>query len=268
MAEKKLGEPRDCEFTARIDGSTERYVELLPQGFDPKKPHDLLIGLHGLGSDRWQYAKEPRGECQGVRDVAARHGLIFISPDYRAKASWMGLKAEADLLQIIDLLREQYWIDRVYLAGGSMGGLSALIFAALHPELLDGVLAENATANMLEFADFSAKTDYGDINYRKTQAAAYGGTKEENPEEYRKRSPELTPERFTMPVAVTVGGLDPAVPPASVRRLVERWRKLGKTDVLLIDRPDGGHETNYDDTVTAMEFVIRAAERQTSRRSL
>ena len=62
-----------------------------------------------------------------------------------------------------------------------------------------------------------------------------------------------------MPVAVTVGGLDTSVPPDSVRRLVQHWQKLGKKDVLMIDRPKVGHETNYDDTVTALEFVIKAA---------
>jgi dipeptidyl aminopeptidase/acylaminoacyl peptidase len=250
VTEKKLGQPRDCEFTARIDGSTERYVERLPPDFDPEQPCDLLIGLHGHGSDRWQYAKETRGECKGVRDVAARHGLIFISPDYRAKTSWMGPTAEADLLQLIGLLREKYRIARVFVAGGSMGGTAALIFAALHPDLVAGVLAENATANLIEYPNF---LDF--------IAVAYGGTKEEKPEEYQKRSPELTPERFTMPVALTVGGRDAAVPPDSVRRLFRQWQKLGRKDVLLLDRPDGGHETNYDDTVTAIEFVIHAAER-------
>ena len=59
-----------------------------------------MLAFHGHGSDRWQFIKDARGECRGVRDVAARFGLILISPDYRAKTSWMGPKAEADVLQI------------------------------------------------------------------------------------------------------------------------------------------------------------------------
>jgi hypothetical protein len=34
-------------------------------------------------------------------------------------------------------------------------------------------------------------------------------------------------------------------------------------NVLLIARPDEGHQTSYADTVTALDFVIHAAERDT-----
>jgi hypothetical protein len=46
-----------------------------------------------------------RGETRAVLDVAARHGLILVTPDYRATKSWMGPKAEADLTQIIEELK-------------------------------------------------------------------------------------------------------------------------------------------------------------------
>ena len=63
-------------------------------------PHDLLVALHGHGSDRWQFIRDGRDECRGTREAAARHGAILVSPDYRAPTSWMGPKAEADLVQI------------------------------------------------------------------------------------------------------------------------------------------------------------------------
>jgi pimeloyl-ACP methyl ester carboxylesterase len=173
--------------------------------------------------------------------------MILVSPDYRASTSWMGPKAEADLVQIIGLLRGKYKIGHVVLSGGSMGGTSALIFAALHPELIDGVVAENGTANMIEYDKFQDAI-----------AASYGGNKKQKPEEYKKRSPELYPEQFKMPVAFTVGGKDAMVPPDSVRRLAAKLTKMKKTEVLLIDRPDGGHATDYTDTVAGHEFVMQA----------
>ena len=242
-------QPVDRQFTATSDGTTQRYVERLPSQRQAQEPTDLLIALHGHGSDRWQYARDPRGECKGVRDVAARHGMIFVSPDYRATTSWMGPAAEADLVQLVGLLRERHQVRRIYLVGGSMGGTSALIFAALHPELLDGVLASNGTANMMEYE-----------NFQEAIIASYGGTKQDKPEEYRKRSPELVPEKFTMALALTVGGKDTLVPPDSVRRLAKQLELLEKQDLLLLDEPAGGHATSYDDTVAAMEFVIQAAE--------
>jgi len=98
--------PEDLAFVARADGSTERFVLLLPAEFDARQSHDLLIVLHGHGSDRWQYVRDPRDECRVARDVAAERRMIFVSPDYRAKTSWMGKKAEADLVQILELVKK------------------------------------------------------------------------------------------------------------------------------------------------------------------
>lgn len=242
------GEPRDLVFTAKVDGSQQRYVEWLPDGFDESKRYDLLIALHGHGADRWQFVRESRGECRGVRDVAARHQMILVSPDYRARTSWMGPQAEADVLQILDELKQRYQVGRIFVAGGSMGGTSALIFASLHPEQIAGVVSLNGTANMLEYERFQDAI-----------AASYGGTKQEKPEVYRQRSSELWPERLTMPIAVTTGGRDDVVPPDSVLRLVRRLKEDGRR-VLSIHREAGGHQTNYEDTCAALEFVIAAAK--------
>ena len=65
--------------------------------------------------------------------------MIYVSPDYRAKTSWMGPKAEADVVQIIRDLKKRHRIGRVFITGGSMGGTAALTFAALHPDLVAGV---------------------------------------------------------------------------------------------------------------------------------
>ncbi len=241
-------EPRDIVFVSKLDGTEQRYVELLPPGFDATKTHDVVIALHGHGSDRWQFIKDARGECKGVRDVAAKHGLIVVSPDYRAKTSWMGPQAEADVVQIIAELKQRHSTHRVFIAGGSMGGASALIFAALHPELIAGVCSLNGTANMLEYERFQDAI-----------RASYGGTKDQRPEEYRKRSPELWPDRFTMPVAVTTGGQDEIVPPQSVLRLVEKL-KQARRRVLSLHREAGGHATHYEDTCAAMEFLLREAD--------
>jgi hypothetical protein len=240
-------EPRDVAFRSKLDGTEQRYVELLPPKFDPRRAHDVVIALHGHGADRWQFIRERRGECQGVRDVAAERGLIVISPDYRARTSWMGPAAEADVTQIIAEIKEKRVIDRVFVAGGSMGGTSALIFAMLHPDLIAGVCSLNGTANMLEYERFQDAI-----------AEAYGGAKHERPDEYKRRSAELWPEKFTMPVAVTTGGKDEVVPPGSVLRLVEKLRRA-KRPVLSLHRENGGHSTNYEDTRAAMEYMLRAA---------
>src|SRR5690606_16660099 len=111
---------------------------------------------------------------------------------------------EADVVQIIGTLRQQLRVSRVFVCGGSMGGTSALAFAALHPELVAGVASMNGTANLLEYTGFGEAI-----------AESYGGTKSAVPLEYKRRSAEYWPERLTMSVAMTTGGLDTVVPPAS-----------------------------------------------------
>ena len=236
--------PREVGFVARCDNTTQYYLEILPAGFDAGHRCDLILGLHGHGADRKQFALDPRAECAAFRAFAAQHNMIAVTPDYRATTSWMGPKAECDVVQIISDIRSQYRIDRVWLAGGSMGGTSALTFAALHPELVDGVTAMNAHANHLEFEGFQA-----DI------ADSFGGAKGEIPEEYRRRSAEFRSDRLTMPVAITVGGNDTIVPPDSALRLAAKLTARNHR-VLLIQRPAGGHATTREDAMAAMAFMI------------
>ncbi|MBI3946611.1 MAG: alpha/beta fold hydrolase [Armatimonadetes bacterium] len=241
------GEPKDIAFTAAVDGTTQHFVELLPADFDPARERHVVVALHGHGSDRWQYVKDPRGECRAARDAAARHGMIYISPDYRASTSWMGPKAEADLVQIIADVRARHKVGKVFLVGASMGGASVLTFAALHPDMVAGVSSQNGTANHLEYENFQ-----GAIRQ------SFGGTKAQIPLEYKRRSAEYWPEAFTMPVAITAGAGDKSVPPGSVVRLANVLEQMGRK-VLLNYREDRGHSTDYADTAAALEFVIQAA---------
>lgn len=237
----------DVAFIAACDNTEQRYVLVLPLGYRSDDPHDVLIALHGHGSDRWQFVRDPRPECRAARDVAAAHNMIYVSPDYRAKTSWMGPKAEADVVQIIGDLKRRHRIGRVFICGGSMGGTSSLTFAVLHPDLVAGVAAMNGTANHVEYQ-----------NFQDAIAASFGGSKTVAPQEYQKRSAELNSERLTMPTGLTTGGKDQLVPPHSVLRLAAALKAAGRS-VLLIHREAGGHSTNYDDARAILEFVIQQA---------
>jgi pimeloyl-ACP methyl ester carboxylesterase len=243
--ETKDVQTKDVSFIA-YDGTKQRYVAVLPTGFNPGEPHDVLIVLHGYGLDRWQFIRDPRVEARATRDVVRKHGMIMISPDYR-KTSWMGPKAEADLVQIIGELKKKYRVSRVFVCGGSMGGMASLTFTALHPELVDGVVSMNGTANLMEYA-----------GYPDAIAASFGGSKAAMPDEYKKRSAEFWPERFMMPVGITASGKDSTVPPQSVVRLASTLKARGG-EVLLIYRHEMGHGTDYDDAKAIVEFVIEKA---------
>jgi len=234
----------DVSFNAEIDSSEQHYVEIFPVAFDANTEHDLIIGLHGHGSDRWQFATDTRSECSAYRQFAAKYNMIAVSPDYRAKTSWMGPKAEADIVQIIRDLKVKFKIGRIFIVGASMGGTSALTFAVLHSNLLNGVTSMNGHANHLEYE-----------NFQDAITESYGGTKVQVLQEYKKRSAEYWPEKLNIPIAFTVSGNDKSVPPGSAIRLADVLKKI-KQKVMIINRPDAGHSTNFEDAMIAFEFMI------------
>ncbi|MBR4832742.1 MAG: prolyl oligopeptidase family serine peptidase [Thermoguttaceae bacterium] len=233
-----------------FDGTPQRYFERLPENFDPKRPTTLLIALHGHGSDGAQIFAGKYAEFEALLDVAKERGAIVVSPDYRDRTSWMGPAAEKDVAQIIAEQRDKRDITRVVISGASMGGSSALTFAVRRPDLIDGVISINGTANHLEYE-----------NFQDAISASFGGSKTAVPLEYKNRSAEYFPERLTeKPSAFTLGGRDEIVPPNSAKRLAETLEKIG-APVLLLYRPEGGHSTTYDDVRAAAEFVFDALEK-------
>ena len=61
-----------------------------------------------------------------------------------------------------------------------------------------------------------------------------------------------------MPMGLTLGGKGQSVPPDSVRRLAAVLKTLGRV-VLVIEREETGHSTNYADGEAVLEFVIGKA---------
>lgn len=233
----------DIEFIAEVDSSVQKYIELLPKKFDSLKVYDLAIGLHGHGSDRWQFAVHDRPECSAFRAFAEKYDMLAITPDYRAKTSWMGPQAESDMIQIVRKLKDKYKINRIFLIGGSMGGTSALTFAALYPELISGAVSLNGHVNFLEYDRF-----------QEAISESFGGSKQEIPEEYKRRSAEYWPENIVMPVAFTIGMRDTIIPPVSIIRFANVLNEIGK-EVWLDQDESRGHETDFDSALTAMEFI-------------
>ena len=59
-----------------------------------------------------------------------------------------------------------------------------------------------------------------------------------------------------MPIGMAVSGKDTIVPPDSVRRLAKVLEIIGHPDVMLVYRPELGHETSYADARAVLEFIL------------
>jgi len=242
----------EATFQASCDGSAQPYVELVPSDFRPDR--GALIALHGHGSDRWQFVRDKRGECKAARDAARERGMLYVSPDYRGRTSWMGPKAESDVLDLLAQLKRVRGVTNFFFCGGSMGGTAALTFAARHPSLVKGVVALNPLADHLSYENFQAAI-----------AASFGGDKVSARDEYFKRSAVNYPERFVMPVSITTGGADTTVPPESARRLARKIA-FSRPDLIYYDEvPARRHETDYVASKRAFDEMFRRAERAVPR---
>jgi pimeloyl-ACP methyl ester carboxylesterase len=247
-----LGSPTNVSFTASYDGSAQDYYQLLPTDYVSTKTYDVVIALHGSGSNGLQYATNPADEMRATRDAAGNNDMIMICPNDRGTTSWMNAPSEADLVQIIQNLKSTYHVGNVILTGASMGGTGTLTFTALHPNLINGMCSVNGLANFDGY--HSSNTDLaGQIT------TAFGGTQAQVPAEYYKRSAINFPQSFTMPMSIATNGGDTVVPAASVVSLYNTVKNTN-TKAVSFYRSTGNHSTNYVDNAVALEYVIRQAK--------
>ena len=75
------GNLNDIIFKSKVDLSEQRYIQILPVDFTSERRYDLIIALPGHGSDRWQFANDPRDECNAFRSFAVNHKMIALSPE-------------------------------------------------------------------------------------------------------------------------------------------------------------------------------------------
>ena len=89
------------------------------------RPCFVILHGHGSGGDQLLKRADIR---DGWTMFLVRHGFSVISPNMGGN-SWMSPAAAADLAAILRREKEVLRWDRLFVAGGSMGGTAALISA-------------------------------------------------------------------------------------------------------------------------------------------
>lgn len=198
-----------------------------------------VVYLHGSFADGAQiYTRQDVRDFWLSRILAGGHPLLSLN--LRGTA-YMSPAAGVDLQALLAWGRKELGCSRYVLLGGSGGASSAMAYAVLRPQDVDGVVALGMCDIFarLEFAEASDNPVLQEL--ARTVYAAYGGSPAELPDVYRARSVLEHPERLTMPVVLTIGECDALIPAAETRKIAEALR--GNPQFTYVEVPGGDHDS-------------------------
>jgi predicted esterase len=230
-------DPRVQQRTYRFSDTNEDlpYAVFVSSKVSRDKRNPLIIALHGLGGTHNSLL---RGNAL---DLAEEGGYILVGPMGYNPRGWYGTPAgtpragkgnapkgntpkgkappnndppnlrelsEQDVMNVLDVIRKEFNVDdgRTYLMGHSMGGAGTLYLGAKYASNWAAIAAIAPAAFAMQ-----------------ANAATM-----------------LTPVKGTMPVIVTQGDADTAVPVANTRAWIEVMKEL-KMNHKYVEVPGAGH---------------------------
>jgi acetyl esterase/lipase len=204
------------------------------------RPHPTILIVHGGPASHDRDAFTP--PVQAWVD----HGFAVVLVNYRGSTgygrAWRdalernpGLTELKDIAQVHDWLTSEGIADpeRVILSGGSWGGYLTLLGLGTQPERWSLGIA------IVPVADYFAAFEDEMEPLKAFDRALFGGSPEEIPDEYRKRSPLTYIENVCVPVLVLAGENDPRCPIRQIDNYLARLEELGKPHDVY--RFDAGH---------------------------
>lgn len=222
--------------------------------FQPGTRRDLwFIVIHGHGSRGDQLYTRLDIRQSWLPAFRATGGCI-LTPNLRGNA-WMSPAAAHDLRELLGLLRAEQGLRRTVFCSGSMGGTSNLVYAVLHPEDVQAVIARGAATDIASYTKWCRGQDKPILQQIAAAIeSAYGGTPDATPAPYALHSTLGHADRLTMPVFLAHGGADATIPVEQARALAARLRQSPAFRYREI--PGGGHDSPLPET-ESLAWVMR-----------
>lgn len=208
----------------------------------------LLVDVHG----------GPTG--QAVASWSPRHqfflsrGWAILAPNARGSTGYGRSYTQAlaggwgacdldDIVAGVRHSRDAGWCDpdRIAVIGGSAGGLTALLLAARHGDLLRAAVSLYGVTDLFDLAETTHR-------FESRYLDRIVGELPERADRYRERSPITHAAAISVPVLVLQGGADKVVPPAQARMMVEAMR-AGGAPVDYHEYDGEGHGWSRADTI-------------------
>ena len=231
---------REILVASSIDGTKQPSLFFHPGAGTPAP---LVVGLHTWSYDRFNQEKNYLPLCR-------EYGFALLLPEFRGanlegnprRAEACGTElARQDVIDAVGYVCENFAVDRdnIFLLGCSGGGHMALLAAETKPRLFRAVEVWCPVSDLVKWHIYQTECDGG---YARHIEACLGGSPEELPEEYVRRSPARHTELLKdLPVSIHHGRHDEVVPFRHSVELAESVEAAGNRRVYL-DVFDGGHE--------------------------
>ena len=242
------------------DGQTIQGWLGVPDGTGP---FPTILETHGGPS------VVQRNEFSPASQAWLDRGFAYLTINYRGSITF-GRDFEQQIWgdlghwEVEDMVAARDWLvgqgiaraDQVLLTGWSYGGYLTLQALGTRPDLWAGGMAGIA------IADWTVQYEDEADTLRGYQAALFGGTPEDKPEQYAASSPITYAKNVAAPVLIIQGRNDTRTPPRPIRMYEETMRALGKPiEVHWFDAGHPGALAQVELSIEHQEVMHRFAER-------
>ena len=222
----------ECAFQDSLRGIPNKFYSYIffPKKTKQNKKYPLVVMPHG-----GVHAHFSSGSTHIVRELLAQ-GYIVVAPDYRGSTGYGkgfyeaidygGLENE-DVLTARDYMVRNYSIvdsTRVGIVGWSHGGMIALMNILHYPDRYAVAYAG------VPVSDVGFRLSYQHPSYADNFTPVFhvGGTPEEKPEEYARRSPVTFAKDLQKPLFIKTCANDEDVGKKEVMRMIDSLKFYGK----------------------------------------
>ncbi len=235
------------------------YV-FIPKDIDLNKKYPLLVfphgGVHSNFSTYYTHIIRELMYQQYIVVAAEYRGSTGYGKSHYEKIDYGGREVE-DVDSSRKYMLDNYeFVDpeRVGLIGWSHGGLISLMNIFRYPENYKVAFAG------VPVSDLITRLNYMDEEYRELYSADYhiGQTPEENPEEYKRRSPAWNVDKLQTPLLIHTNTNDEDVRFIEVEVLLNALKAANKKfEYEIFQELPGGHSFDRQDTKLALTIRLK-----------
>lgn len=222
-----------------------------PRDFDASRRYPVIVRLHGHPG-QWNHSFEM------MRQYWVQRGFVVVAPNPRGSrgfgqgfhdlhiADYGGVEFR-DVMNVLPFLEGLGYVDMSRKAtwGGSGGGYMSLVIATEAPDAFEAQVIRAPVSDWRLLANdrFAASGRHWTAGRTpRRERSEFGGSYDEIPEEYDRRSPVNFVGAVEVPQLLLQGLRDAAVPPRQSQVWAERMRAAGKGDLLTyVEYPDEDH---------------------------